>query len=459
MVRWEGEVHQLKQGCRRHRRHRLAEGLVRVACWWISALAIGLLNVTGAVAVAALGLLLETIRWHRSWWTDDEAALAADQAGETGGLLRTALAVGRGEARGSSGMGQSVLLRADARVEAAMPGAVQRFRLPWVAFVPVGVVVAVVLTISPNTPAVLGLVMADEAALQPTGTSAEDGADGARRSRRVGGQEDAGTAARGSTVPRALDAQMAATGTRREGAAGAEGGSGTVGAAGSGGDPSIGEAGSSSRTGTLAEHSADVSRDGKDTRGDPRSHADRDGEPGTDAEDIEAVAAGDPGGPRGPVERVKEDIDERMLFADGDFGRDHGDAIGERVSEDLTAAHAPNIEMGMVTMDSDVAAPGIGGVNDSAGVSLALTVAQRLANVEAAEQWVETAWQESGAGTVQTIEGGQSGGKSTLAYQEIFSRYAAIAESAVQTETIPPTRRHYIRRYFQAIRPTEDSRE
>jgi len=163
-------------------------------------------------------------------------------------------------------------------------------------------------------------------------------------------------------------------------------------------------------------------------------------------------------GPRDEIDKAQEDLQERLLWADGDFGRDHGEALGEREAADLIAGLAPNITAPMVTQDSEVAAPGIGGVNDSSGTSLAMTGPTRLPEVELAEAWVETAWQQSGAGTIQTIEGGQAGGRSALAYQDIYTNYQAIAESAVRAETIPPTRRHYIRRYFDAIRPTEDTK-
>jgi len=55
-------------------------------------------------------------------------------------------------------------------------------------------------------------------------------------------------------------------------------------------------------------------------------------------------------------------------------------------------------------------------------------------------------------GTV--IDHADAGGRTGLAWQEVHARYEGLAESATRRAQLPLTRRRYVRRYFEAIRPT-----
>jgi len=70
---------------------------------------------------------------------------------------------------------------------------------------------------------------------------------------------------------------------------------------------------------------------------------------------------------------------------------------------------------------------------------------------------VETRSDGSSAGTsarlMRRLSPGASAGEPE--YQDIHRRYSAMAESAVKRERIPLSRRDFIRRYFEAIRPQQ----
>ncbi len=52
-----------------------------------------------------------------------------------------------------------------------------------------------------------------------------------------------------------------------------------------------------------------------------------------------------------------------------------------------------------------------------------------------------------------TIKGRAHGEKSNLSYERVYKKYENVAEEATQREEIPLTRRSYIKRYFESIRP------
>ncbi len=70
-------------------------------------------------------------------------------------------------------------------------------------------------------------------------------------------------------------------------------------------------------------------------------------------------------------------------------------------------------------------------------------------------EWIESQWDGSPDGMLRVIEGGSHGERSNLSYEDVHRSYSEIAESATQRETIPLTRREYIRQYFEAIRPNQ----
>ena len=102
--------------------------------------------------------------------------------------------------------------------------------------------------------------------------------------------------------------------------------------------------------------------------------------------------------------------------------------------------------------DPITAGAGQGGKNDAAAIDRGVTAGERD-EVAVAEEWVDSRWRAAPEGVVQAIEEGRSGGQSGIAYEEVFLRYAEIAEAAAGDDALPPGRRDYIRRYFEAIRP------
>lgn len=71
----------------------------------------------------------------------------------------------------------------------------------------------------------------------------------------------------------------------------------------------------------------------------------------------------------------------------------------------------------------------------------------------ASKEWIEDAWEEGGGNVTDTIKGRAQGEKSNLGYEKVYKKYENVAEEATQREEIPLTRRSYIKRYFESIRP------
>ncbi len=78
------------------------------------------------------------------------------------------------------------------------------------------------------------------------------------------------------------------------------------------------------------------------------------------------------------------------------------------------------------------------------------------APAEASAEWVQSAWSQAPQGMVRLIQRSAQGERSSTAYAEVHQSYTAIAEAATTQEDIPLTRRDYIQRYFEAIRPRDD---
>jgi hypothetical protein len=68
-------------------------------------------------------------------------------------------------------------------------------------------------------------------------------------------------------------------------------------------------------------------------------------------------------------------------------------------------------------------------------------------------QWLETQWDGGDEGLITMIEGASHGERSVVEYQQLLWSYTNIAEASALREDIPLTRRQYIQRYFEAIRP------
>lgn len=70
------------------------------------------------------------------------------------------------------------------------------------------------------------------------------------------------------------------------------------------------------------------------------------------------------------------------------------------------------------------------------------------------EEWVDLQWDGAGDAMGTVIDHADAGGRTGLAWQEVHARYEGLAESATRRAQLPLTRRRYVRRYFEAIRPT-----
>ncbi len=95
---------------------------------------------------------------------------------------------------------------------------------------------------------------------------------------------------------------------------------------------------------------------------------------------------------------------------------------------------------------------GAGGVTAGGGTGDA-TNEERIDAAPAPAEWVKSQWDGTPEGVANVIRGGSGGERSSREWAEVHANYSAIAESAVDREEIPLTRRDYIRSYFEAIRP------
>lgn len=74
-----------------------------------------------------------------------------------------------------------------------------------------------------------------------------------------------------------------------------------------------------------------------------------------------------------------------------------------------------------------------------------------------ASDWVEAQWDGAGETMGDLVRTADAGGRSGMAWGEVHARYADLAEASARREAVPLTRRAYVRRYFEAIRPTQET--
>jgi hypothetical protein len=94
-----------------------------------------------------------------------------------------------------------------------------------------------------------------------------------------------------------------------------------------------------------------------------------------------------------------------------------------------------------------------GGVNGAGGTDDGVAELSQLEQVALAEEHVEGLWQASAEGTIDAIEDGLAGERTTVPWRDLHAWYEAIAEDAVTRESVPVARRAYVRQYFDAIAP------
>jgi hypothetical protein len=76
-----------------------------------------------------------------------------------------------------------------------------------------------------------------------------------------------------------------------------------------------------------------------------------------------------------------------------------------------------------------------------------------------ASDWVSSQWSGAGGAMAGVVREAEAGGRSSIAWSQVHTNYAAIAEAAASRPDIPLSRRQYVQRYFQAIRPTTPATE
>lgn len=160
---------------------------------------------------------------------------------------------------------------------------------------------------------------------------------------------------------------------------------------------------------------------------------------------------------------------DRAVGPDGDAGRtvagDGGASEGE-VSPDEQGGmgSGPSPTDGAAPADSEsggpamlVGAPGpaAGGGGGVGGGEFEVPLLD-LDPSTIERDWVASQWDGAGEVMEGVVTDADAGGRSGLAWGEVHARYSALAESASRRGSVPLTRRSYVRRYFEAIRPEDD---
>ena len=433
---------------------RLGEAGLRGLCWAVGLGAALLPRAALGVAIAA-ALAGELVVLARSWRSRPALAAHVDAAASTHGLLTAALAAEQDAAWGAEDMLALLKERALRQAPALAPLALRPLRLPRLA--PGLALVALVLR---------GLLPADvHAPLAPLLAAASPAASPAL-------PDD-------PSLPRGALLQAAdQTGGSQSGAASAAGGT-----AGSGAGQSAAGGGAGARAGAARPGQGGGAASDKPT--ETAQGAEGEEGPLGEARATEQAGQGEAGrrstgeaGERaaGPAEALSAD---EPLDLHGDHSAPTADAseaeTSRRLDPEHLGAHSDAVSSSSTSMmlleadhpialdtqghpayEEGFALPGMGGINDAPGTANDAATPDADAEVAMAEQWVQSRWRASSAGLMQTIEDGQSGGRSEQAWQELYEHYASIAEAQVSRDGISADRRGYVRRYFESIRPERE---
>jgi len=406
--------------------------------------------------------------------TPGDTARAVDRAGNTQELLRTALSVEAGTASGDPVLAAQVLRDARARLAELAPLADRPFRVP--------------------REGVGALMMGIALCFVPLPTAAEAPI---ARGGGLGPQADTPAAAR--TTPRPLRVAFTDTPTAGE-ATDAASSSGSGDRASQGGAAtglSAGTAGSQGQTAASGD-AASAQAEGGATplTGSTGGRAREAGTAGTDE-----LAQNSDGGSRGPTGEGDDAPEQSDTPVADQDGRTMQSPVEQTAAEtDAVRSDAETMGLASETPDDgdaktrDVAGtldvrtdgpqffdaeekaddeqdgkggaggwtvglsqPGRGGVNDASGSTWRTEAG--LDNppdwTDAPSEWVDAAWQDSPAGVIRRVRGGEAGGRGTAEYQAAWHRYAAIAESDAAFDEVPAGRRDLARAYFLAIAPSE----
>lgn len=436
---------------------------------------VGLLHQGLGIAVAVAGALAAGIAaagWIRTRrWTPDRVAARVDRIAQHHDLVQTALAIERGAAVGDEAFQAQVV----AAARQALPGCAATAAPP--------------LSLHPAPVAALALILGLHAALPwfPQGSDSNPGLPGSR----------AGVAL---TVPRTGPTPPTTSSETRPGSALLDERDGARGAPGRGsasGATRVVKGSSRGAAAAAAKGAAPAAEDeaalealaaatevwvpgaggggdggpmqgngpmtGQESAG---SAGVRDGDKAApDSNEREQAAGG-----AAPTDADEADAVEGLQTLEGGDNTDEGgtdgsagaqettapDATGEDAEETLTSRNQPSSgELGEgrdedMEGESGAGSSGPGGANAASGSAEAIADS-RPPEWELAAEWVEARWREAPTGQLRTVEDGQTGRRSSVAFQEIAARYEAIAEGDARPELVPPTRRAYITRYFDRL--------
>ncbi|MDG1482342.1 MAG: hypothetical protein P8R54_22315 [Myxococcota bacterium] len=429
-------------------RNRLEESVIRGLCW--------ALFIAGAapegVRLLAGGIALGGEAWMcwRAWRIPEAIAAEVDAAGNTHGLLRTALAAEQDRAWGAPSLIALVHQQAEAAVPALAPHAVRSRKSPR-APLAVGLLGLVLLMLrdptderAPEDAAFTdSLAAQDEAAAEdahadpgalPEDSRLVDGAGAmvggdARAQAQRGEGEAGGTGAAGGGV----SAGEARQGAQGAGDAGDKGGRPSDQGAGAAGSSASGD---NNQTG--GEQRGEMAKDDQLTSNDLDATVLEEGTSPADLSDAN----------RDPYKNEQANIQSADME---NSTTELDNAVGtETMAPAETSALVEDIE-DIPTRTLGLALAGQGGINDAPG-TVDLVAAPDADDVETAEAWIAARWRASAAGTLQTIDGGQSGGQSSQEWVSLYDSYASLAEARMHREEIPPGRRDYVRTYFESIR-------
>lgn len=423
-------------------------------------------------ALAALGLFAWGLR--RTWSSPAALLRRADKPwGDD--LLQTGQAIEAGSAQGSKALQAAVLARARALAHDRSSGAVAPLRAPWAAL---GLCLALLSlhgmagrrygpaaapalarsleggrmdgarpgqaalpARSPPSPDALAPVEAEPAARKRGAGGGSAGEEGPDDAGDAGGSDSRATPTADAPAEAGWDPLAGATGLWLPGSGGGAGQNGTLGSGRR--DDTAGSAGPQAG-GNLAAATDDK---GLAASGDaPADGADASAARG----DLDTVQQGE-----GPAEEGAEDAVSDEGAAPGEGGEEADDVEGEGDKAPIPPETRQGQDENLGKGESSAGRPGAGGANDASG-SAAVAAMNAPPAWKVASEWVEGQWRAAPATLLRTIEEGRTGRRSSQEFQAVAAQYRAIAEAASTPEAVPPTRRAYLNRYFDALAAPED---
>jgi hypothetical protein len=157
---------------------------------------------------------------------------------------------------------------------------------------------------------------------------------------------------------------------------------------------------------------------------------------------------GDSKGPKMLVEgEVGEGTPDAVMMGEG-----QGEGEGEGEGEGQGEGEGEGEGQGQGEGQSDGAGQGLGdgmgqGVGGALGDPTGINAKKRNLNVDAK--------QGRGATRAEVIEQASQDGFANTSYQRVYRDYRSFAQSAIDSETVPPGQRRRVRRYYKLIQPRD----